>query len=328
MVSNSMERWVSHMETIKRRFKFNPVLWAAIILFIVYLPLAKSVDFKQNDDWVYYENAQTFLKGDLTLDSYMGPTFYTQGLLGAGFIKLFGESNLPVLSLIFSVLSYYLFTLILKRFLKRTKVESIVLGLLLFLNPLNIHSFLGFMTESYFLFFMLLSVYIFLICLEKPSLTNFGLLLITILLAFFVRQITLFLPLGFLIYCIYAKKYGLAVWNFVMFSLLSMYYMFFFPLTSAMLTKAFSPHHLLESEYAYTLIYGMIILLSAFLIPLLLDSLNPQQGFTPKKILLALILFLGIYWILNTNFDPHRVSWGEFPYFENPTSSNQKSPSI
>ncbi|HLD51078.1 hypothetical protein A3K34_01860 [candidate division WWE3 bacterium RIFOXYC1_FULL_40_10] len=292
-------------------------LLISALLFGVCFPLVSSVDFKQNDDWIYYRNAVSFLSGDFTLDPYMGPTFYTQGILGAGYIYFFGGDTLPVLSLLFSVGSFYLFTTILSRFLKLTSIDSVMLGMLLFVNPLNVHSFLGFMTEAYFLFLMLLCLYLFLFYLDNPDLRQYVLLVCAIVIAFFSRQVVLFMPLGFAVFGVLTKKPKTALLSFATFLGLAVYYKFLFPASPAMQTKAFSPHHLLEFDYSFAIFYGILILLTAFVTPLVVNAIIPDNRPNIAKALVLLIFAVLLYFGSAKLFKPDTVSWGEFPYFEN-----------
>ena len=61
------------------------------LLFIIILPLSSTVQFYQNDDWAHISVVRDFLSGNFKLDGYIGPTFYTQGLLGMIFAKIAGK---------------------------------------------------------------------------------------------------------------------------------------------------------------------------------------------------------------------------------------------
>src|SRR3990172_7860655 len=89
----------------------------ALALFFLLLPLSLKIDFMQNDDWVYYGMVENFMKLDFRMDPLSAPTFYTQGVMGLLFARVFGLERLPVLTLIVSVLCFFfLFVILLKHF--------------------------------------------------------------------------------------------------------------------------------------------------------------------------------------------------------------------
>jgi len=144
------------IKSILESSAFKIALITALLL-VVMLPLAANIKFYQNDDYIYYKTIQKFQNGEFGIPSYIETTFYTQGILGLAFAALFGISSLPILTLIFSVLNFSIFTHLLNRFYTHKLSTAVLLGLILFFNPLHIYSSLGFMTDNYLLFFMLLT---------------------------------------------------------------------------------------------------------------------------------------------------------------------------
>ena len=71
--------------------------------------------FMQNDDWVYYLTVERFLAGDFTLEPTVGVTFYTQGFLAYIFAKIFGLQNLPVLTVLISILNVFILYIICRK---------------------------------------------------------------------------------------------------------------------------------------------------------------------------------------------------------------------
>lgn len=132
----------------------------SFILFVL-LQVSKNVLFYQNDDWIFYDNVERFFNGNFELNPLTAPLFYTQGIIGMFFAKLFGLSQLPVLTVIISIATIYVFYLLIKSNEVYKYRERILLTVFLLLNPFFIYSAIGFMTEIYFVFFVVLSIYLF-----------------------------------------------------------------------------------------------------------------------------------------------------------------------
>ena len=145
---------------IKFKFRNGYIIWiVGLSLFTLLIPLVSRISFMQNDDWVHYKTVENFLRNDFRLFDMVGSTFYTQGFLGFIFSKIFGIANLPFLTLIISVGNFVVFTIILQKQFKISAFTSILLGLLMFLSPLYFYSSIGFMSENFVLFFLLLGKY-------------------------------------------------------------------------------------------------------------------------------------------------------------------------
>lgn len=294
------------------------ILIVALTLFVALFPLINRIKFYQNDDWVYYEMVSRFMIGDFTLHPYTGPTFYTQGVIGAGFSHLFGIENLPLLTLLFGVLNFYLLTRFLNERLNVSLKMSLLLGLIFFFNPLSIYLLLGFMTAHYFIFFMLLSVWAYSYWKETEEKKYLYLLITTIFLGLVVRQVSLFIPLGLSLYHflkLQFKKGGLFLTLFVIFYY---YYSNIFPLSPRILEVPLQFHHLSDFDYSFALVFGVLVVLTAYLFPVLLSSFDLKKVIQSKgKLVLAVLLGFGLYTLALNHFNPHEISWGEFPYFEN-----------
>src|SRR3990167_6132493 len=109
-----------------------------ILIFSLLFPVAKGINYVSNDEWVYYGLVNSFARRNFTLDSYIGATFYLMGFMAVLFSKGFGVQNIPVLTLMVSISSLFVF------------------------NPIFVYSMWGFMTENYFLLFFLISLYFYL----------------------------------------------------------------------------------------------------------------------------------------------------------------------
>ncbi|MFC1622013.1 hypothetical protein ACFL13_01330 [Patescibacteria group bacterium] len=289
-----------------------------LFLFLLLLPISSEINFMQNDDWIHYKQVRSFMQGDFKLDPYFGPTFYTQGLIGVSFAKIFSVEKLPILTLVISISTLFVFLEILTKYFDKSIEESVFLGLLMFFNPIYLYSIWGFMTEAYFLFFLILSFYLFLKFNSKKTPKNFSILYLFLWISLFLKQITLVFPLSLAVYYLINRKFKLFISNVVMFLAMLVFYMLYFPQTAAMVNKSFALNHLLEPQYTFSLIWGVLILLTALLFPLLLTIFSKKQLLSNKYKLLAFIgLSVVLFLILNANFRPHGVFKGEFPYFGN-----------
>jgi len=290
------------------------LLFASLFLFLILLPLVSRINFPQNDDWVYYQNVELIKSEGLKLDPYLGPTFFVQGILGSLYSYVFPLATLPVFTLFLSVVSFFIFTKILTDYLNIDSGKAILLGLLFYLTPMNIYTSLGFMTSQYFLPWFLLAIYLFLSYEKKDSIYVLGLLLLTTFIALNQRQVALILPISFAFYYLLNKKIQKFLLFFADFVLMLSYYLFIFPRTEAMLTKSFAFNHFIEFDYIYALVYGTALIVVSLLLPLFFTYI--VQTVKNKKILLTAGAII-LYFILNSNFKPMEISWGEFPYFEN-----------
>jgi hypothetical protein len=283
-------------------------------LFLVLLPLSLKITFPQNDDWVYYGMVESFLNGNFVLDPISAPTFYSQGFVGALFSLVFSISALPVLTLFVSVLNFYVFSLIVYRVTQK-KWLSLLSALIFFFNPLHIYSIWGFMTENYFVLFVLIALYFYMRSQESNSKKDSIFMYGALILGFLVKQATLFVPLGLGIYHLLKREFKQGVLHIFGFGLMYGGYLLFFPRTTEMLEKSLQFQHLGKTDYAYGLIYGSLLFLAAFLAPYIIGVVVQKRPF--KQYLVMIFLGVVLFFGLNHFFRPMAVSWGEFPYFEN-----------
>jgi len=275
------------------------------------------ITFIQNDDWVYYRMIQNFLRGDFMLDQFSAPTFYTQGLLGFLFASVFSIEALPYLTILISLAACGLLWLILVQFFGLTKKASALFAVLLLVNPLFAYSLWGFMTENYFIFFLLINFYLFYKFEKTQTPKDFVFLLCSIFISFMLRQValTFLLALGF--YYLMKKKYKLSQYSFMTFAGYYLFYLSIFPRTPEMLSKPLALLHLWDFNYAYAIVYGSLLYAVAFLLPLVISFFDVKLFKLNTKLLLFIVLALFGYFYLNSIFKPTTRSWGEFPYFEN-----------
>ncbi len=284
------------------------------VLFLLLLPYSIQIEFMQNDDWVYYGMVERFMNLNFTLDPLSAPTFYTQGILGALFSRIFGIEYLPVLTLIVSAAVFFVLYKILLEHFNLSRFSAVSVSMLVFFNPFFMYSVWGFMTENYFLLFLLLAVMFYLKFLNSGKNIDAVVYGIFLFLALNIRQVAIAFPLSALMYSLIKKDKKLILLNLLILSVLTVYYILIFPSTAEMSEKSLQFHHLTDIPYIYALIFGSFVLLTALMIPLIL----PVPGkFDLKKVLIFLGLAGGLYFLLNYLFDPSKLAWAEFPFFEN-----------
>jgi len=292
-----------------------------LVIFVLlvgsYLPLISKINFTQNDDFYYYNNVSRFLAHNFTLVDKTAPTFYTQGLLGMVFSLIFEIGKLPTLTLFISVLNIVIIFEILRKIAKVEVVWSVLLSLTLFFCPLYQYALYGFMTETYLLFFLLLLMYQ-LFQYETVGLrANYLLYLLFLVLALLVRQVSLIVPAAYSIYLFLKGRYKEAFRELLVFLTLVALYLFLFPKTPEMTKKVLQFQHALKAEYAFAVVYGIYLYLVAFFVPFFIVVLMKVKDFSRKKFIMWAVLSISLFYVLNAYYQPMKVSWGEFPYFEN-----------
>lgn len=290
----------------------------AITLFLLVLPLSLKVTFYQNDDWVYYQTVERFQSGNFTLHPYSGPTLYLQAFLGMMFANIFGISRLPVLTLIMACISVYILIRILKDFYEISDNTSILIGLVYFLNPIGVYELWGFMTNHYFMVFMLSSVYFFLKFDRSLSKKSFGLFILFAFLGLLIRQVALTLPLAAAGYLFLKRNIKWSTVSGISFLALYIFYSKILPLTPRIKEVPLQLENFTKNDYTFAILYGSLLVSVAYLLPLALNYIDLKKVTKNKKAIITfLFIFIASFLFLNKNFKPDEVSWGEFPYFEN-----------
>ena len=292
--------------------------YISIFLLVVLIPLYSYVNFYQNDDWNRNSTIIRFLNFDFRLLDVTATTFYTQGLMGVFWAAIFGVKKLPYLTLLVSVANFYLFWSILKELKIFKDLTNFLLSIIFFFNVFHIYSSIGFMTENYLLFFTLLSLLFFYKFQNTSQVKNLHLSNIFSILAFYAKQNALVVPVGIAIYFLINKKYQeFKIQLVYIFGTLLSYYLLF-PRTSEMKDKDFNFNNLLNLNYDFSLIYGILIYLSFFSLPLIFNLIWQEiQTKNIKKILMITLISAFIFFGGNYLFKPGLISWEEFPYFEN-----------
>lgn len=282
------------------------------------LPFAGQINFFQNDAWCYYLTVETFLKGIYVLHPYMDPIFYLQGFMGMFFAKLFGIVHLPVLTVLVACASCYLFMLIMKEFFNLSVKTTCLLGLIYILNPLGVYEFWGFMNNHYFSLFLLVALYFFLKFEKTSNKLHFILYMFFNFLSLLVRQTALVLPLSASVYYFYKKNLKLSLINLGYFLCLYITYAKIIPLTPRILESPLHPEFILRNDYVFALIYGTLIMLAAFMLPLIINVINIPKITSNKRSFLKFgFVFVLVFIALSYLYKPMSIANGEFPYFEN-----------
>jgi len=292
----------------------------SLLIFILLFPLFQSINFIQNDEWVYYQNLDNFLKMNFTLHDKTAPTFYSIGFLAMGWSLLFGRDFVPKLTLIVSILCFYLLVKILELKFSFSKNTNILISLILFTNFLFNYSSIGFMTENYLVLFLLLSIFNFEKYEKYANIKYLHFSNLFSILAFFVKQSGIvFLAATFFHYLL-KKDYKNSLIQFSYIILILISYFLFFPKTPEMYLKTFSTINFIDKYYITSLIIGILIYLSFFTLPLIFSTLKEfffNNVKNIKVLFIILIISIGSYFTMNKFFKPSYLEFGEFPYFKN-----------
>lgn len=303
---------------LKKNISLHEIIFVALL--VLFLPLISKVNFMQNDDWNRTTSVVRFLSGDASLLQVTSTTFYAQGILGFLFSTIFGWQRLPYLTFIISVLNFYLFAKILSDHFNQSKIKSSLISLVFFFTPLHIYSSIGFMTENYTMFFMLMAIY-FLQSYEKThQKKDFLIFNLAGVISFFTKQNGIIINFAYIPYLLFKKRYKEAFVQAFVIGLLFSYYFFLFPRTEGMLDKGFIYENFSDWKYAYSLIYGIILVSFSFVLPFVFNFVYEVLVKNKKKLLLSLFIFISagiLFFFLNKFFVPGKISWEEYPYFEN-----------
>jgi len=280
-----------------------------ILIFSLLFPVAKGINYVSNDEWVYYGLVNSFARGNFTLDSYIGATFYLMGFMAVLFSKGFGVQNIPVLTLMVSISSLFVFNLILINIFRRKILDSLIFTAILFFNPIFVYSMWGFMTENYFLLFFLISLYFYLASYkhflsggskEGFMYLNFGNLFS--ILGYFVRQTSLLTILAtavfLLIYSLSLQrkhKFVLlksSAYQFIIFGLIMLYHFFLFPKTPDMLETKLNFSNIFYFRYMFSLFFIAGIYVCFSCLALVLIYIKKSSIKSGKYLLIAFPMVL------------------------------------
>ena len=305
---------------IKFKFRNGYIIWiVGLSLFTLLIPLVSRISFMQNDDWVHYKTVENFLRNDFRLFDMVGSTFYTQGFLGFIFSKIFGIANLPFLTLIISVGNFIVFTIILQKQFKISAFTSILLGLLMFLSPLYFYSSIGFMSENFVLFFLLLGIYFVDEFIQNKKVSDFALLNTVFILGFFVKQYLVVAFISMVIVLLIRKLHKYLFIEILITLALILYYYFLFPRTSIIENQLIQFSNLFDLGKLYPLIFVSFIYLSgSALLPLLyLFIFNGLRGRSHFKIALFFVCAVCLAFVSKNLFLSTSYYLKDFPYIGN-----------
>lgn len=287
----------------------------AVGIFLVLLPLSLRVNFIQNDDWNRTLTTQEFIKGNFTLRPETANTFYLQGILGMLFYYLTGSMRFPLLTLIFSVLNFYIFGLIVKRYFTKSILSVLTLSLLFFLNPFHIYSIWGFMAENFYMFFTLLSLLLFFEFNSKNRIKDLLLSNISIILGFFVKQVSIVTALSYIVYLGVGKKWRSLFIQLGLTIGLILYYYYLFPRTQEMDVKDITLDRVKDFKFAFSLTWANLVYTTALTLPLFFIALSHKLSV--RKVLVVAISIVISYLVVAKFFNPNIIGAGEFPYIQN-----------
>ncbi|OGC47575.1 hypothetical protein A2886_02190 [candidate division WWE3 bacterium RIFCSPHIGHO2_01_FULL_42_13] len=180
----------------------NPLFLTAAVYLVTVFLVSPWGNFAVNDDWDFYTHVRNFMEGDFTKNSLIDSSFVLQGLMGAGWAKIFGLNftSLKVLTISFTLLML----LGIYKILLQQKVLRAYQFLILFaiaFNPFVYMSSLTFMTENYFLAFLIWSIYFYLCYLEDGKSRSLFLAVLIGGLSILIRQF------GFVVFAAYVLTY-------------------------------------------------------------------------------------------------------------------------
>lgn len=286
-----------------------------LALFLILLPLSLKVNFIQNDDWNRTLTTLEFIKGNFTLRPETANTFYLQGLLGMFFSLVTGSTKFPILTLVFSVLNFYIFAKIISKFFTQDKLSVLTLSFLFFLNPFHVYSIWGFMAENFYLFFTLLSVYFFLTATNSLKLKWLIASNIGVALGFFVKQVSIVTGIAYLCYLVASRKWKYALIQLVFTLGIILYYYFLFPRTEEMNVKDITLDKFKDLKFVFSLGWANLVYTAALSIPLVF--LLVIKKITLRKTIILALSVVACLLLVNKYFNPNRIGPGEFPFIQN-----------
>jgi hypothetical protein len=181
----------------------NEFVLVVALFTLFYLVVGPTGEFPINDDWLFVRQLEAFSKGIYKINVLIEPSFIAQGLLGLAWGKVFGVSfySMRILTFFVSVFFFYGVWSLLKSLNVAKNLRFVALLLLAF-NPVIFSSSLTFMTEIYFLTFIVWGFFFylrFLKTMEESEVSLSDLMLGTLFcgLAFLVRQIALVIFISF-----------------------------------------------------------------------------------------------------------------------------------
>ena len=298
---------------------FKISLLAAFIFWIIY-PLSNSINFYQNDDWIYYKTIQQFLTGDYVMPGYIEALFYTQGFLGTVYAYLFGLDKLPVLTLIISILTFYIFAITIRKHYLNNFKDTALVSIMLLISPLYIYSTLGFMSDMYFLFFVAISIFFIEEFLKEYKYKDFIFLNLAIVIGFFVRQLSIIVGFAFFLILLFKRKYKWAIAQLISSVSLFLAYLYLVPKTRTMEKhQNLLFENLLNPSYIFTTTYVGVIYAIMTILPLTILIISKFIKTRPGLLKSGLFILssLVVYFLFSYLFNPSNTTNPNFYYLKN-----------
>lgn len=298
-------------------------IFVTLLIFCIVYPISNKINFAQNDDWIYYRTISDFQKGEFLINPYIEATFYTQGLLALTFTKFFPLIKLPILTLVISLLNFLILTITVNKFYLKNKFKALIVGLIFLLNPLSVYSTFGFMTDNYFMFFLITSIYFYEEFRSTNKLKNLIWFNISMIVGFFVRQLSIISGVALVIWLLFNKKYKQALTQTAYTLGILVYYFCFYPKTANMkYNQDFALINLIHLDTLYNFLYAFLIYIFAFLLPLSLWFVPNILKLPKKNLIIATMLIVGIVVVTSVLFKSSDLPNPDFYYFKNVLSKN------
>jgi hypothetical protein len=199
------------MKKVKNLIKNNYSIVSTLGIFILSIVLiAPWGNYAVNDDWQFLTHVRYFSEDNFKKNPLIDASFILQGFIGMYWGELFGISftSLRVLTIIFTI--FFLFGIY--KILNYHKINQKIILLAFFcilIEPFVLTSSLSFMTEIYFLTFMIWSLYFFIRFLDKKKFGHSFILAVLIgSLSILIRQFGVVLLIGYLITIFWVLKFN------------------------------------------------------------------------------------------------------------------------
>lgn len=297
---------------------FFKITFFTLALGLFIFPLANSINFYQNDDWIYYKAISQFLTGNYTIPGYIQALFYTQGVMGTVFANYFGLEKLPVLTFILSILTFFIFQIIVRKYYLDSFKDTVLIGLFMLVCPLYMYASLGFMSDIYFLFFLISAFLVIEVFLRSGKWYYFLVFNILHIIGFFARQLSIITGFALFFYLIIQKKYKWAIAQLIANIGILYVYQEILPKTkNAVAHSELLFTNLLNFDYTFSTTYVGLIYATAFIAPVTILLVKKTISKDIKFNIGYLISCIGIFFLFNYLFNPQIPANPNMYYLKN-----------
>lgn len=182
------------MDLIIRFYKRNSLVLVLALYFMFVFVIGISGEFPINDDWIFKRQVDAFLLGIKPLSELIDPSFIFQGGLGYAWAKLFSADFSDLRKL--TIIHFVLFLVGVYKILSNLEISDslkfltfIALGF----NPLIFFSSFTFMTEVYFISYLVWGIYFYLKYFESRKLGYLLFALVLTSITILIRQVDVLL---------------------------------------------------------------------------------------------------------------------------------------